>query len=234
MLQSIYAAQGKFDEAKALIDSMVVAYYPVWGTIIFLYSAAADVFLDDAQRFADSLGIDYSRIDFQEMWALTQWEGYRGRAGATPRHQGSARRAPLPPVTIRPHAQESLRKLMPVVEARLLLAQGDSSAAIDALRRLRPEASVNDIRNNAWEPLAAEQMLLARLLVARAQRTQDEAEAARDYRAAIDVALNLANGEPTAFMVFLRPSLEIVRLAAHWSWRCEPGVSSRGAARRAR
>ena len=159
-------------------------------------------------------------IGFQELWALALWESHNGRAGALDEIRSAALErggtGPDPGST-----QSSLRTLADVLDARLLLARGDSMAAIEALRALRPRAPAATIRRDAWAPLAAEELLLARLLMARVRDT-DDAEAALDlYHEALAVTRNLANGEPSTFLAYLRPSLDIILAAAKAELRNE-------------
>ena len=91
---------------------------------------------------------------------------------------------------------------------------GDTLETIEALRKLRPRTRALSIRQNAFDALAAEQMLLARLLMASAESAHSAEAAVELYREALNVALNLANGEPSTFLPLLRTSLEIVHRAA--------------------
>jgi hypothetical protein len=209
----MYVASGNTERAKVLIDSLSAAYAPIWGSFAVVYAVASNVLLREAALFVDGLGTDYLSIDFQEMWALALWESRNGATDALNAvHEALIERRTrgLNPS----YAIASLRKLEEVVQARLLLAKGDSSAAIAALRGLRPEAPAGAIRQNAWDALAAEQVLLARLLMARADQVQDVRQANQDYQDALDIALNVANGEPVIFVVYLRSSLEIAHRAA--------------------
>ncbi|MEZ0335644.1 MAG: hypothetical protein ACAI18_16735, partial [Gemmatimonadales bacterium] len=87
--------------------------------------------------------------------------------------------------------------------ARLLLARGDTAAAIETLRALLPVAPMGPLIWGYWEPLSAERLLLARLLLA----TGRPAEAMR-------VAETFDGPRSGTDLAFLPHSLDLRREAA--------------------
>jgi tetratricopeptide (TPR) repeat protein len=90
-----------------------------------------------------------------------------------------------------------------VMAAHLMLLSGDTNTAIDSLSAIRPVAPLTGLIWGYWEPLAAERLLLARLLLAqgRAKEAIQVAESFDGQRAIVDLAM-------------LRASLEVRKQAA--------------------
>ena len=88
------------------------------------------------------------------------------------------------------------------VVAYATLASGDSATALRLFSELRPTGKTNDLAWQPWEPLAAEKITLARLLLARG-----------DYADAHRVAAALDHPQPVIYLAFLPASLSI-RIAA--------------------
>jgi hypothetical protein len=136
-------------------------------------------------------------LNVRRNWWLGEWSAAhhdRARLETVTRRMRSAAEASGDPAD-----QVPARAL----SARLLLAQGDTTAALDSLRAIRPIAPLHVLIWGHWEPLAAERLLLAKLLLARgrAKEALDVAQSFDGQRAVIDVA-------------FLRQSLELRREAA--------------------
>jgi tetratricopeptide (TPR) repeat protein len=196
-LHHIYIARGEGRRARALADSLVETGLTAARGLRILdallkvgpdsVGAAEIALLDDPQ---DSLNL-------RRNWWLGEWSAAhhdRARLGTITRRMRSAAEASEDPADRVPAR---------VMSARLLLSQGDTTAALDSLRAIRPIAPLNVLIWGHWEPLATERLLLAKLLLARgrAKEALDVAQSFDGQRAVIDVA-------------FLRQSLEVRREAA--------------------
>ena len=82
--------------------------------------------------------------------------------------------------------------------ARVALAQGDSSGALERLRDLVPTADDVSLVWNPWEGLGAERLLLARLLFAKGEAL-----------AALQVASNFDAPSAVTYLPYLPASLEL-------------------------
>ena len=95
------------------------------------------------------------------------------------------------------------RQLRASLEARLLLAGGDSAAALAHFEALRPTGTRGDVAWRPWESLGAERLLLARLRLARGDST-----------GALQVASTFDATAAYIDLLYLRPSLELRAQAA--------------------
>jgi hypothetical protein len=90
------------------------------------------------------------------------------------------------------------RLLSRTINSRLLLLEGDTTAALSALRELAPTGTRRELIWEPWESLASERMLLAELLYARGA-----------YEEARRVAALLDATEPVIYPLYLRRSLAL-------------------------
>jgi serine/threonine-protein kinase len=195
-LHHIAVARGEGDRARAIADSIVASGVRA-GRGLRILDALLGVGSDSAgaaeiallEEPADSLNI-------RRNWWFGEWSAAHGDVA---RLEAVVRR-------IRAAAESSgaVSAQVParVMSARLLLARGDTLAAIDSLRSVRP-VPLSGLVWGYWDPLSAERLLLAKLLLAqsRADEALQVAESFDGQRAAVDLA-------------FLRPSLELRRSAA--------------------
>jgi hypothetical protein len=89
------------------------------------------------------------------------------------------------------------------LRARLFLARGDTANAIAQLRQMRSNAPPDRLRNFAFEALAEERIMLARLLLAKQQ-----------YVDAIRAAETFDRPQPDSYLQHLGESLRIRATAA--------------------
>ncbi len=196
-LHHISLARGEGNRARAIADSVVQSGVAA-GRGLRILDALLGVGSDSAgaaeiewlERPGDSLNI-------RRNWWFGQWSAAHGDVT---RLETVARR-----LRVAAESSGTVSDQVParVMAGRLLLASGDTAAAVDSLRAVRPVAPLTGLNWGFWEPLAAERLLLANLLLAqgRAEEALQVAGSFDGQRSAVDLA-------------FLRPSLEVRRRAA--------------------
>ena len=183
-LHHVMIARGDREAAKALADSIVAAGQPAGRGLRIL-----EAFLgagSDAIGAAEMAAQDAPLGDVSV--ARLQWFGEWSAA-----HGDTARLAAVTAQMERDATVSGRRRdsvPLRAMQARLLLARGDTAAAIDGLRSLHPVAPLNLLLWGYWEPMSAERLLLARLFLARGRPAEAMRIAASfdDARSANDLA----------------------------------------------
>ena len=191
VLNGLLIATGDTAELRALLASPDAADLPKW-QFHLLAAAAGQGFEKEAALEADSLRASHARMGAPDLWLVGSWAA---RAGNVPRLLEISR-------LIRTKADSSHARrdvlLARLIEARMILAQGDTVGAIDSLRAIKPNGPRRAIAWQASEGLGLERLLLADLLAARGRHAE-----------ALQVASQLDATEPVAYLLFLRPSLQL-------------------------
>jgi hypothetical protein len=195
-LQSLLIATGRDTEAVRLFQSPAAAALDADALLLLDASAGAAV-QERAAEIADRLGRDYPTLSSYRLWLLGCWEAWRGRRDRT-RDIGRA---------LARHAESSHSRddslFAASIAARVALGNGDTTAAIRALRQLVPSAARPKLMWFPWEALGGERLLLAELLLARG-----------DVGGARQAAGQLAGSHPLVYLIYLRPSLVLQARAA--------------------
>ena len=167
------------------------------GQFLMLANAAGWEPTSEADSVARALGTRYTAMSTARLWLLGTWIHARGERDALQVVAATlARRADSS------HARVD-RLVASAIGARAALARGDTTAAMRRLAALRPAASRTELTWYAWEALAAERVLLARLLLSR-----------HDYAGAERVASQVDGLQAVASLIFLEPALQIRAQAA--------------------
>jgi hypothetical protein len=196
-LHHIYVARGDTSRAIAIADSVVESGLPVGRGLRILEALLG--LRSDSVGIAEIAWLEKPEdsLNLRRNWWFGEWSAAQRD---TRRLETVARRLHLAAVLSgTPAAQVPAR----VMTARLILAKGDTTAAIDSLRSIRPAAPLGPLIWDFWDPLAAERFLLAQLLLAKG-RTEEALQVANSFdgpRTALDIA-------------YLRRSLELRREAA--------------------
>ena len=160
-------------------------------------AAANGTFAQPASTLADSMSQDYSRVAVAALWMLSDYELRRGDVAGLGKLATLARRK------ADSTRAASDQRMARSIEARLLVAQGDTTRAIEFLRSLSPTVTRPDFAWVPWASLSSERMLLARLLLGRA-----------DYEGARRMASFVDSAEPIANPFYIRESLDLRARAA--------------------
>jgi serine/threonine protein kinase len=198
-LQAQLIATGRAGETPRSLGEKGVAGLDYRLRIPILVGAATgDGFQRQAQAVADSAAIlGYDRASASMLWQLGYFEAHRGnvaRVGEIARAlQVKADSSQLP----RDH------RLARSVAARLHVLEGDTTAALEILKTLKPRARRVALGWWPWESLGPERLLLAQLLHSRGH-----------FEEAHRVATYLDATEPIGYPMYLRPSLELRERAA--------------------
>ncbi len=196
-LHHLYIARGEHARATAIADS-VVASGVAAGRGLRIVDALLGVGSDSIGR-AEIAWLDQpgDTMSIRRAWWFGEWSSARDDID---RLERVTRRLRLLAAGLgTPPDQVPAR----VMAARLLLARGDTAGAIDSLGAIRPVAPLGELLYGYWAPLAAERLLLAQLLLA--QRRPAEA---------LRVAASFDGERAVIDLAYLRPSLEVRRLAA--------------------
>ena len=199
-LQGLFAATGRHDELRALLDSAFAtgSRSGATGRLYYLMDAVAGADVGAAAEVvADSLRQILDELTVTRLWLLGAWDIHSGRLDEA---RGIiALLAQKRDESASPSDSLKVRGLT----TQLTLAEGDSASAIEQLHRLSPSAARSTL-HLPWESLAIERLLLARIHLV--QQRFDEA-----YRVAS--VFDSPGAASQFYAVFLRPSLE-VRLEA--------------------
>jgi TolB-like protein len=200
-LQGVLAAQGRVGDVVALLDSAVAS-----GTTqaMWLYALDAEAGLPVHKKSADleamarqRFGEAYAGASPYVLWMMAL---HHARVGDIARV--SALQREIEKRVTEPGARTA-RLLADAVAAHLALARRDTVAALTRLRSLHSTATPDSLTWSLWEPLAAERMKLARLLVAHG-----------DFAEAIRVASAFDHPQSIALLPFVPASLEIRQAAS--------------------
>lgn len=200
-LQGLWVAQGRYDEALALLDSVDasgVSRTKMLYVFDLFAGAPFEAEASGVSAFARELfGDDYGRAGSELQWLMGVWHARSRNVEKVERimraveaiaDSTGSRRAAL-------HAES--------LAGHLALARGDTSEAIARFAALRPNAGYSDLLWRISEPLAVEKMLLAELLLSQGE-----------YRRAIEVAGLFDHRQPVMFLPYLAKSLGIRLRAA--------------------
>ena len=200
-LQALLAARGRTAEMSAMLDSAMASgtFQAVW-----LYVLAAEAGVPVHRQAAQletmvrqQLGGSFEKASPHTLWMMAL---HYARLGDAERisaiHAELERRATQ-------SGARGTRLLADVVAANLSLTRRDTNEALGRLRRLEATAPSDSLTWNLWEPLAAERLKFARLLIAHG-----------DFSEALRVAAAFDHQQPVVFVSFVPASLEIRRVAA--------------------
>jgi tetratricopeptide (TPR) repeat protein len=190
--QSMMVAEGREQQAIALIDSAVVAgVTPAPG--LFVLDASAGVETGErAGKFVTQLGTEYLKRGTQTLWLVGSWADRNGDTARVAQVAADLARRKAKP-------GERLDSLMAdVFAARMTLARGDSARALGLFQSLRPTAPREELAWSMWEPLAGDRLIEARLLMA-----------ARQFARAHRVAGEFDRPDIVVFQLYLRQSLAL-------------------------
>jgi eukaryotic-like serine/threonine-protein kinase len=201
-LQAVLVARGRDSAAKAMLESDTLFNPDYRGALYLVNAMAGGDFAAEAEGFAQALLERFRRepssINVVNLWFLGSWEAHAGRAEVAAEIAESLQARN----TAAGNRRDSL--LVASLAARVTLARGDSTAALEQLRHLTPTADDGSaLVWNPWESLAGERLLLARLFFARG-----EADAALQTASIFDAPASLA------FLPYLPASLALRREAA--------------------
>jgi serine/threonine-protein kinase len=203
MLQDLLAAQGRETAIVSLVDSLANAGM-WWATTAYLVDALSATPGFDTRvpetiaSFRSVYGAQYEdSLDIRRLLLLGAWYGRTLRiSDATRLHGLLARRAaktPDPEARLYAHA----------LEAHLLLARGDSDAALTRFEGLTPTAWWDDLAWGWAESLPVERITRAELLLSRGR-----------YQEALDVSSAFDHPTPIVYLPFLPASLTLRHRAA--------------------
>ena len=198
-LQAQLIATGQGHETPSSLGANGVAGLDYRIRIPILVGAAAgDGFQRQAQAVADSAAtVGYERASASTLWQLGYFEAHRGNAA---RVRDLARA-----LQIKADSSQLSRdlRLARSVAARLLVLEGDTTAALAILETLRPRARRVALGWWPWESLGPERLLHAELLHRRGR-----------FEEALRVATYLDATEPIGYPMYLRSSLALRARAA--------------------
>jgi hypothetical protein len=193
----VLIARGERAAARRLADSVAASGVPA-GRGLRVLDAVLGVGPDSsgaAEMAAQDAPLD--DVSMGRLWWFGEWSAAHEETARLAAIAGQMRRRAL--------VSGSAADAVPAraMAARLRLAAGDTAAAIDSLRSLRPVAQLGPTIWGYWEPLGCERLLLARLLLA----TGQPAEAMR-------VAESFDGQRSGTDLAFLPLSLALMREAA--------------------
>jgi hypothetical protein len=197
LLQSLWAAQGRESAVIALIDSASAAGWWQVSTVLYPIDALAGLPGFDAKvaegtaALRNAYGAAYEdSLDGGRLLLLGAWYLHRGRmADGVRLEERLSRRA------AGPHDPEA-RLRSDALKAHLLLARGDSTAALIALERIAPVARRDFLTWGYTESFPFERLVEAELLFSLGR-----------YQDAIHVADGFDHPMPVVYLPFLPASL---------------------------
>jgi hypothetical protein len=189
-------AAGQHEAAVPLLDSAAQGGIGAALALFVMDAVAGAPLQDRAAAFIGQFGSDYAQRSTPSLWLLGSWASHTGDSAAL-----AAIASALESRVNQTDARMD-RLMLDVMEARLAVARGDTAVAIGRLEQLVPTASHRELAWSMWEPVAAERLLLAQLLLARGE-----------YVRAHQVASFFDYGEAVAYSLHVAASLEI-RIAA--------------------
>jgi tetratricopeptide (TPR) repeat protein len=197
ILQSLLVAQGRHREASGLIDSAVARGLSGAEGLYVLDAVAGAPFEEQARTALDGLQGGTRTLEGPRLWFRGSWYAHTRDvprlAAVVNELTERARRS----------ADPQDRLLADAMTARLQLVRGDTAAATHRLLNLRAEAPRTYLTWGLWQPLAAERLALAEVLLA-----------GGDPVRAIDVASGFDHHEPIVYVVYWPASLALRYRAA--------------------
>ena len=195
-LQGVLAAEGRLSELKAVIDSAVVGGFGPARYFYVLDALAGADLAPEASSVAAST-IDDAKAPASALWLAGEWYARGGdRLRARVIRDSLASRAARDP-------GNGIEHYVTVLDARMALLQGDTSATIAALQSVLGAGPQRDLDWGIGASLASDRLLLAQLKLAR-----------REWREAIRSATVFDHPIPAVFLPFVPASLELRRAAA--------------------
>lgn len=195
-LQSLWLAQGRPADAERVVDSAVAGGLRQ-AMALYIVDAAAGFGMEARANEAMQLVAGkYAEMPSYRLWYHNTWESHRRNIANL-----TAIDAALGNNAAKSGSADD-RFFANVASAHLALARNDSADALRKLRALDPRGAPNDIAWGLWEPLAAERLTLARLLLARGE-----------FQEALRVAETFDHPQPVIDLIFLPESL-VLRLKA--------------------
>jgi tRNA A-37 threonylcarbamoyl transferase component Bud32/tetratricopeptide (TPR) repeat protein len=194
-LHAVLVAEGKDQEATALLDSAIAAGTRYANILFFLDALAGAPTRARAGAIAaevrQAVGDRYERLTNPESeWIFGVWHASEGDTLRLKALQqalvAQSQRVP----------ERATVLLARALTAHLVLARGDTTDAIDILRRLVPSATQATLEWHLSEPLPVERLLLARLLFAR-----------RHHAEALRVASAFDQPAPVVYISYVPASL---------------------------
>ncbi|HET9041217.1 MAG TPA: hypothetical protein VFN40_13650, partial [Gemmatimonadales bacterium] len=162
-LHHVLIARGALAAASRLADSVVASGVPAGRGLRVLDAllGAGPDSIGAAEMAAQDAPLD--DVSMARLWWFGEWSAAHGETARLAAIAGRMRQRAL--------VSGSAADAVPAraMAARLRLAGGDTTGAIDSLRSLRPVAPLGPAIWGYWEPLATERLLLARLLLATRQ-----------------------------------------------------------------
>jgi hypothetical protein len=197
-LQGVLAAEGRTTELRGVVDSAVAAGMAL-ASQLYLLDALAGV---PVEREANTVAARLTRELNEKtrpftLWLLGEWHARNGNQAET-----EAMRAALA-ARAASTQDPSTTRLADVLGARLMVLQGDTTAAITRLRAALSTGRREALEWDIGEALAPDRLLLAKLLLARRQPAD-----------AMSVAMIFDHPAPALFLPFLPASLALRRHAA--------------------
>lgn len=157
VLQSVLLAEGRVEGLLSLLNSDRVEALPV-GYVLLVDAAVDPRLAEAADSVYDSLPADHSALPSPYLWMMLQWTQASGRTDDT--------RSIAQTLRARSASGERMERLLgDIAAARLAVAEGEAGRALDLLESLQPTGSAGDLVWGLWEPLVAERLLLAQLLL---------------------------------------------------------------------
>jgi hypothetical protein len=196
-LHHVLIARGERDAAQRLIDSVARSGIPAARGLLVLDAVlgAGPESRGAAEMTAQDAPLD--KVSLGRLWWFGEWAAVQGDTARIAAIAQQLRRMTW--LSGRAGDLVPLRAM----SARLALARGDTAAAIDSLRSLRPMAPLGQLIWGYWEPLSTERMLLANLLLAKGHAAE-----------AMRVADTFDGSRSGTDLAFLPQSLELRRRAA--------------------
>jgi hypothetical protein len=194
-LEYLLIAEGRNRDAEELLNSALSGGIRA-ARVLYAVGTTAGVPMDSlAVSVAREWGVAYAGMSLPRVWHQSLW--------AVRVKDTLALRAMTDAIQHGPDTSAAARAVASGLEARLLLARGDSSGAIARLEQLHPFGSAADVTWGLWQPQAFERLLLAELLFAR-----------KRFRDAIRVSSEFDHPQPILYVACLPRSLQLRYRAA--------------------
>jgi serine/threonine-protein kinase len=195
-LQNVLLRERRFDEVRALLKSETGKRYG--GDYFFLLDGAAvGAFDQEADDVARAQGSEYSAMATRKLWILGLWSAARGRTGEAGRIAAALR------LKADSSSDSRDRLFADIVTAHASLGNRDTATALLHLEAMAPAARWNELAWSLWEPLGAERLLLAELVLERG-----------DPGRALRIASTFDAPGPMAYLLYLPKSLAVRARAA--------------------
>ncbi len=191
-LQSLLLAQARYDEMAEVLDSAATDVRGSTQAMYLMNAIAGAPVSERAAEVAAGRCSDPMQRNVPMLWLCGMWASENGNA--------EQMRAIEAAVRIKSDSNPSRRDSLIAgsLSAFAALASGDSATAIELFGELKTTGNSGDLSWQPWEPLAAERITLARLLLERG-----------DYEDAYRVASAFDHPQPVIYLAFLPASLQL-------------------------